>query len=42
MGEGATTVTIASLTDIATGIGSVSTWFWEVIDCGEKNNGDTE
>lgn len=27
MGEG---VTIASLTDIATGIGSVSTWFWGI------------
>lgn len=30
MGEGATPVTIASLTDIATGIGSVSTWFWGI------------
>lgn len=30
MGEGSTTVTIASLTDIATGIGSVSTWFWGI------------
>lgn len=30
MGDGATTVTIASLTDIATGIGSVSTWFWGI------------
>ena len=29
MGETAT-VTIASLTDIATGIGSVSTWFWGI------------
>lgn len=30
MGDGTTTVTIASLTDIATGIGSVSTWFWGI------------
>lgn len=30
MGEGTTTVAIASLSNIASGIGSVSTWFWGI------------
>lgn len=30
MGEGTTTVAIASLSNIATGIGPVSTWFWGI------------
>lgn len=30
MGEGTTQVAIASLSNIASGIGSVSTWFWGI------------
>lgn len=30
MGEGTTVATIASLSNISSGIGSVSTWFWGI------------